>query len=267
MKIWKILSPCLLVGLLLTGCQKGQLPENPLDLYEDWFGKAERQVVRACGLKGENWEKEESELWQLAGDSTQLEYDRSIYRRTLPLEGGGTLETTLQFLDTDGLAAFNYKATSLPVSRTSLYQGAMEFYTRCVELFGEPALSTDEKKEAARQQAIARPTANSLLIPPQTVGLDWTEYGDINAFYAATASQQPENMGQPDAYQLKSYWWDASDTLPFTRVDVSVRYEEQQNGEMTVHYSFTCQADVIGWDIWEIIGEKSYFEGKKAVEE
>ena len=235
--------------LLLGGCQAEEFPENPLDMVERWFGKPESRVVRALGLEDEGWTTEEGGQMQGFSDRKE-EYKFNVYTRTAELEGGGTLETSIRFVEGRGMDLFIFEGTDIPTDRESFYTGVMAFYERSVGLFGEPALSTDEKIEANRQYYIAFPPYNALMAPPQTEGLDWTEYGDIDSFYQITSSQYQENSGQPAPYQLKSYWWDASDKMPFTEVDIRIDYHRPDSENMTFDYYFSCRSSIIAWDVY-----------------
>lgn len=85
----------------------------------------------------------------------------------------------------------------------------------------------------------------------QTKGLDWTDYGDIDSFYQITSSQYQKNDGQPAAYQLRSFWWDASDEMPFTEVGIRIDYHNPDSENMTFDYYFTCCSSIIYWDVYQ----------------
>lgn len=250
MKKWRMIWGAVILAGMLGGCQAKELPEDPLTLYEDWFGKSESRMVRTFGMTEEEWTEEERDEKQGSADGW-IEYHVSLYKYTAEAENGGTLEAEFRFFDGVGLDGFVYRGTGLATDRESFYQDVMAAYKRCVELFGEPAMSTDEKIESMQQYYIAWPPGNSLMAPPQTEGLDWTEYGDIDSFYQTTSSQYQKNSGQPAPYQLRSYWWDASEKMPFTRVDVRIDYHNPDSENMMFDYYFTCRSDTIGWEQYE----------------
>lgn len=242
--------PCFAVILLFGGCQAEALPENPLDMYEKWFGKSENRMVRTFGMDADGWTTEEQEIKQGSADRW-LEHTAAAYKHSIELENGGTLDIVFRFLDGVKLDYFCYEGTDIPTNRETFYADVMAFYERSVELFGEPAMSTDEKIEAKRQYYIAWPPYNVGMLPPQTEGLDWTEYGNIDSFYQTTSSQYQKNSGQPAPYQLRSYWWDASDEMPFTQVDIRIDYHNPDSKNMTFDYYFSCRSDIIGWERYE----------------
>lgn len=250
MKKWRMIWGAVILAGMLGGCQAEELPEDPLDMVEKWFGKSESRVVHTFGLDEEEWTTKEGGQKQGFSDRIE-EYSFRVYQRTAELEGGGTVEASIRFVEDRGMDLIIYDGRDIPTDRESFYTNVIAFYERCVELFGEPAISTEEKEESRQQYDSVFPYAITMVLPMQTEGLDWTDYGDIDSFYQITSSQYQKNDGQPAAYQLRSFWWDASDEMPFTEVGIRIDYHNPDSENMTFDYYFTCCSSIIYWDVYQ----------------
>ena len=237
MKIWKILSPCLLAGLLLTGCGKST-PMEGLELFARYFGQEEDAVVKACGLDT-GWERQErSYVDPLKGEHTLVYYSRTSDGQ----EDGPSTE--LGFIEGYGMMAIRYQSGSVPTDWETFYQNSMEMYNWCAERFGEPGLATEQDQAEFDRYLAAIWNPNASYRMPQSEGLYWTEYGNNAETFIQNTYSVNDNLGENGVCSIRTFWWGTGEEFPVTQLEITATCNNPYGEETSASYTVWATRDI-----------------------